>query len=166
LNDAAALIVDLRDNGGGMGDAALQIAGYLFARPTFMYDPRPGSPVAPRTAPVAGSQLVDKPVFILTSSRTQSAAEYLAYNLKMSKRASVVGETTAGRQHSGAFRRIDDHFGIGIQEAAPPANPYPVKGWEIIGVAPDVNVAAADAFDAARRLALQAITRRAAQPER
>ena len=43
----------------------------------------------------------------------------------MLKRATVVGETTAGRQHSGAFHRINDHFGMGIQEAAPPDNPYP-----------------------------------------
>jgi hypothetical protein len=33
LNNASALIIDLRDNGGGFGDTALQIAGYLFDRP-------------------------------------------------------------------------------------------------------------------------------------
>jgi C-terminal processing protease CtpA/Prc len=33
LNDAEALIIDLRDNGGGFGETALQIAGYLFDRP-------------------------------------------------------------------------------------------------------------------------------------
>jgi C-terminal processing protease CtpA/Prc len=154
LDTADALIVDLRDNGGGFGDTALQIAGYLFDRPTYMYDPRPQSPVPARTAsPVSGNNLVDKPVYLLTSSRTQSAAEYFVYNLKMLKRATVVGETTAGRQHSGAFHRIDDHFGIGIQEAAPPDNPYSVKGWEVIGIEPDVRVSATEAFDAARKLA-------------
>ncbi len=91
-------------------------------------------------------------MYVLTSSRTQSAAEYFVYNLKMLKRATVVGETTAGHQHSGAFHRIDDHFGMGIQEAVPPDNPYPVKGWEIIGIEPDVNVSRADAFEAARRI--------------
>jgi len=154
LNNAAALIVDLRDNGGGFGETALQIAGYLFDRPTYLYDPRANSPVPTRTAsPIAGNKLVDKPVYVLTSSRTQSAAEYFVYNLKMLKRATVVGETTAGHQHSGAFHRINDHFGMGIQEAAPPDNPYPVKGWEVIGIEPDVKVARTDAFDAARRLA-------------
>jgi hypothetical protein len=33
LNNVDALIVDLRDNGGGFGETALQIAGYLFDRP-------------------------------------------------------------------------------------------------------------------------------------
>ena len=154
LNNANALIVDLRDNTGGFGETALQIAGYLFDRPTLMYDPRPNSPVPARTAsPIAGNKLVDKPVYVLTSSRTQSAAEYFVYNLKMLKRATVVGETTAGRQHSGAFHRITDHFGMGIQEVAPPDNPYPVKGWEVIGVEPDVKVSRDEAYEAAKKLA-------------
>ena len=152
LNNADALIIDVRDNGGGFGETALQIAGYLFDRPTYMYDPRPGSPVPARTASaIPGNKLADKPVYVLTSSRTQSAAEYFVYNLKMLKRATIVGETTAGHQHSGAFHRIDDHFGMGIQEALSADNPYPVKGWEIIGIEPDVKVSAAEAFEVARK---------------
>src|SRR5262245_8578827 len=152
LNNADALIIDVRDNGGGFGETALQIAGYLFDRPTYMYDPRPGSPVPARTASaIPGNKLADKPVYVLTSSRTQSAAEYFVYNLKVLKRATIVGETTAGHQHSGAFHRIDDHFGMGIQEALSADNPYPVKGWEIIGIEPDVKVSAAEAFEVARK---------------
>lgn len=152
LNESAALIVDVRDNPGGFGDTPLQIAGYLFDRPAFMYSPRPGSELPTRTAsPVAGNKLTDKPVYLLTSPGTQSAAEYFVYNLKMLKRVTVVGETTGGRQHSGTFRRIDDHVGVGIQEAAP-RNPYPVKGWELIGIEPDVRVTSAEALATARRL--------------
>jgi Peptidase family S41 len=154
VNGADALIVDLRDNVGGFGDMALQIAAYFFDRPPFLYDPRPNSRVAFETwSSIPGNKLVDKPVYILTSSRTQSAAEYFVYNLKMLKRATVVGETTAGRQHSGAFHRINDHFGMGIQDTTPPDNPFPVKGWEVIGVEPDLKVSSTEAFDAARRLA-------------
>jgi hypothetical protein len=154
VNNAAALILDLRDNGGGFGDTALQIAGYLFDRPTYLYDPRPHSPVPSHTAsPIPGNKLVDKPVFVLTSSRTQSAAEYFVYNLKMLKRVTLVGEKTAGHQHSGAFHRINDHFGMGIQETAPPANPYPFKGWEFVGVEPDVKVSSTEALEVARKLA-------------
>jgi hypothetical protein len=154
VNNVDALIVDLRDNAGGFGDTALQVAGYLFDRPTYLYDPRPHSPVPSHTAsPIPGNKLVDKPVYVLTSSRTQSAAEYFVYNLKMLKRVTLVGEKTAGHQHSGEFLRITDHFGMGIQATAPPANPYPVKGWEVIGVEPDVKVLSAEAFEAARKLA-------------
>jgi len=154
VNNAVALILDLRDNGGGFGETALQIAGYLFDRPVFLYDPRPHSPVPSHTAsPIPGNKLADKPVYVLTSSRTQSAAEYFVYNLKMLKRVTLVGEKTAGRQHSGAFHRLTDYFGMGIQETAPPANPYPVKGWEVIGIEPDVKVSSGEALEVARKLA-------------
>ena len=154
VNGASALILDLRDNGGGMGEIALDMAGYLFDRPVFLWDPRPHSQVPTHTAsPVRGSKLADRQVFVLTSARTQSAAEYFVYNLKMLKRVTVVGERTAGHQHSGRFHVLDDHFGIAIQSAAPPANPYPIKGWEMIGVEPDVAVGAGEAFDVARVLA-------------
>ena len=84
LNNTGALIVDLRDNGGGFGESALQIAGYRFDRPTFMFDPWLNSPVPARTAsPISGNTLVDKSVYVLTSTTTQSAAEYFVYNLKM-----------------------------------------------------------------------------------
>lgn len=154
VNTARALIVDLRDNAGGIGDTALQIAGYVFDRPTFMFDPRAGSAVPPTTAsPIPGNRLADKPVFVITSAATQSAAEYFVYNMKMLKRVTIVGERTAGHEHAGGFYRIDDHFGIGIQDAKPPASPYSIKGWEALGVEPDVQARRTDAFEVAKKLA-------------
>jgi len=98
-----------------------------------MYDPRPNSPVLTNTAPpIPGNKIVDKPAYILTSSGTQSAAEYFVYNLKMLKPAMVDGETTAGHEHSGGSYRINDHFGMGIQDAATPRNPYTMKGWKFM----------------------------------
>jgi hypothetical protein len=153
VNNTDALIIDLRDNGGGMGETALQIASHLFGRPALMFDPRPDSPVPSHTEPVAASRLTDKPVYILTSSTTKSAAEYFVYNLSMHRRVTIVGERTGGAQHSGAFRAINDDFGIAIQEAPPPPSPFPVKGWEIIGVEPDVRVPPDMAIRTATRLA-------------
>lgn len=153
VNDAEALILDLRDNGGGIGETALQIASYLFDRPAFMFDPRPNSRVPSHTTPVATSRLTDKPVYILTSSTTQSAAEYFTYNLKMHNRVTIVGERTAGAQHSGVFHPIGDHFGIAIQEEPPPPSPFHVKGWEVIGIEPDVRVPSDMALRTATRLA-------------
>jgi hypothetical protein len=42
---------------------------------------------------------------------------------------------------------------MGIQQVAPPESPYLVKGWEVIGVEPDVEVSSTDALAAARKLA-------------
>ncbi|MBY0497523.1 MAG: S41 family peptidase [Cyanobacteria bacterium] len=153
VNDADAVIIDLRDNGGGIGETALQVSSYLFDRPVFMFDPRPNSQVPSHTTPIGVSRLTDKPIYLLTSSTSQSAAEYFAYNLAMHKRVTIVGERTAGAQHSGAFREINQHFGIAIQEVPPPPSPFPVKGWEMIGVEPDVSVPADMALRTATRLA-------------
>jgi hypothetical protein len=42
---------------------------------------------------------------------------------------------------------------MGIQETAPPDNPYTVKGWEFIGVDPDVTLPGEDALTVAKALA-------------
>ena len=56
----------------------------------------------------------------------------------------------------GAFRRIDDHFGLGIREARA-INPEP--DWAVTGVQPDVKVNAEDALAAAEKLAESELAR-------
>jgi C-terminal processing protease CtpA/Prc len=50
---------------------------------------------------VSGPTLAGKPVYLLTSNRTFSGAEEFSYNLKMLKRATIIGETTGGGAHPG-----------------------------------------------------------------
>jgi C-terminal processing protease CtpA/Prc len=98
-------------------------------------------------------------VYILTSAATASAAEQFCYDLKMLKRATLVGEKTRGAAHSGAFHRIDEHFGIALTEANP-VNPFSnERDWEGKGIEPDVKVNATDALRKAQEL-LQAPARR------
>jgi C-terminal processing protease CtpA/Prc len=118
-----------------------------------MYGPRGAPTVDSWTrSPVVGNELADKPVYVLTSGSTWSGAEQFSYDLKMLKRATVVGETTRGGAHAGVFHRIDDHFGIDIPEEKA-INPFSKVDWEGIGVEPDVKVKAADALEAAVKLA-------------
>jgi C-terminal processing protease CtpA/Prc len=153
LNHADAIIFDLRDNRGGFPDMVMLIAAYLFDHPEYMYNPRENTTARSWTrSPVPGSELADKPVYILTSARTISGAEHFSYDLKMLKRATVVGETTGGAAHSGVFHRIDSHFGIVIRETSP-INPFSQGDWEGTGVEPDVKVKASDALEAAKQLA-------------
>ena len=153
LNNANAIIFDLRDNRGGSGEMVSLLAAYLFNHPEHMYDPRHGPADQSWTrSPVQGNKLADKPVYVLISSTTISAAEQFSYDLKMLKRATFVGETTRGSAHAGVFRRIDDHFGIGIPEVKA-VNPFGEADWEGRGVEPDVKVKASDALQTAVRLA-------------
>jgi peptidase S41-like protein len=159
LNHADALVFDLRDNRGGNGNMAVFLAGYLFDHPEYMFNPRESVTEQNWTrSRVAGSLLIDKPVYILTSSRTYSAAEQFSYDLKMLKRATLVGETTGGASHEGVLHNLDDHFAIGIPEHRP-VNPYSDKDWAVTGVEPDVKVRAADALAEGERLAQSRLQR-------
>ncbi len=156
LNHADAIIFDLRDNPGGYANMVALIATYLVDRPTHLndfYDRSQNSTEESWTLPpVPGNALADKPAFILTSSTTFSAAEGFSYDMKMLKRATLVGETTSGRGHMGAPHRIDDHFTIRVPSIKV-INPISQTNWEGTGVEPDVKVKAADALRTAINLA-------------
>jgi hypothetical protein len=160
LNNADALIFDLRNNRGGTAEMVSLISSYLFDHPEYMFDPRRVPTHESWTAsPVTGSKLANKPVFILTSSTTISAAEQFTYDLKMLKRATIVGETTAGGAHAGVWHRIDDHFGMAIPEIRA-VNPYSQSDWEATGVQPDIQVPASAALQAALRQAQSQLRRK------
>ena len=156
LADSDALIIDLRDNHGGRPEMVTLIASYLFAVPTHlndMYDRSENSTIQFWSAPfVSGKRFIDKPVFLLTSSQTFSAAEDFSYALKNLKRATLIGETTGGGAHPISPRRIDDHFTV-IVPIGRSISPITKTDWEGTGVEPDVKVAAADALDEALKRA-------------
>jgi len=160
LNNANTIIFDLRDNRGGSGEMVTLLAAYLFDHPELMYSPRSSPTEQSWTrSPVQGNKLAGKPVYVLISTTTISAAEQFSYNLKMLKRATFVGETTRGSAHAGVFYRIDDHFGIGIPEVKT-VNPFGETDWEGRGVEPDVKVKAPDALQTAVRLAENKLLKR------
>jgi C-terminal processing protease CtpA/Prc len=129
------------------------MAAYLFDHPEYLYNPRENTTEKCWTrSPIPGNRLADKSAYLLTSSRTLSGAEQFSYDLKMLKRATLVGEKTGGAAHSGVWHRIDAHFGMGIPETRP-INPFSKADWEGTGVEPDVNVKAADALETAEKLA-------------
>jgi Peptidase family S41 len=153
LNRVDAIIFDLRDNSGGDPGMVSLIAAYLFDHPEYWYNPRESPTRESWTqSPVQGNRLADKLVYLLTSASTWSGGEQFSYDLKMLKRATLVGETTRGGAHAGVWHRIDDHFGMGIPEVKT-INPFSKNDWEGTGVKPDVAVRAADALETAEKLA-------------
>ncbi len=152
-----ALIIDLRQNGGGSPEMVALISSYLFNQSTHLNDLywREGETTQQFwTAPyVPGKRYVGKDVYILTSNRTFSAAEEFTYNLKNLKRAIVVGETTGGGAHPGGPSRVNDHFAVGIPRGRA-INPISKTNWEGTGVEPDVKVPASEALKTAHLAAV------------
>jgi hypothetical protein len=156
LAGTRAMIIDLRQNGGGSPKMVALVASYLFDRRTHLNDLWTRSTNA--TAEfwtqdtVAGRRFGgEKPVYVLTSARTFSGAEEFTYNLKTLKRATIVGETTGGGAHPVRGRRIDEHFMIGVPFARA-INPITHTNWEGVGVEPDTKVPASEALKAALKL--------------
>jgi CubicO group peptidase (beta-lactamase class C family) len=169
LANTDALIIDLRNNGGGSPGMVALLSSYLFDQPTHLnsiYD-RPSNTTREfwTQASVPGKRYGnDKPVYVLTSKRTFSAAEEFTYNLKQLKRATVVGETTGGGAHPVNPRRINAQFIITVPSGRA-INPITKTNWEGTGVAPDLAVTAEQALKAAHLAALQAITPKLTEPQ-
>ena len=157
LAGTKALIIDLRENaGGGVAGSTPLLESYLFDRRTHLSDVsfRKTGETRERWTldSVAGARFGgEKPVFVLTSAHTLSAAEELAYDLQALKRATIVGETTSGQAHATFEARIDNHFEI-LLPTGKTLNPVTGTDWEDVGVVPDVKVPASDALAAALKL--------------
>jgi hypothetical protein len=157
LAGTRALIIDLRDNGGGSPAMVSYIASYLFSQRTHLNDlwtrrSNKTEEFWTRDSLPGRRFGGEKPVFVLTSARTFSGGEEFAYDLKSIKRATLVGETTGGGAHPVSGHRIDEHFMIGVPFARA-INPSTHANWEGTGVEPDVKVPAVDALTTAEKLA-------------
>ncbi|MEL7454564.1 MAG: S41 family peptidase [Pseudomonadota bacterium] len=154
LANTDALIIDLRKNGGGIGDTADLVASYLFdggRQPlTGVYD-RPSDTLTQRhtQAYVPGTRFGgEKPVYVLLSSKTFSAAEALAYNLQALDRATLVGETSGGGAHPFEYLRVHPHFVL-WSVTAKSIHPITGTNWQSVGVKPDIETEAGAALQAA-----------------
>src|SRR5687767_5790256 len=161
LANTDALIFDLRRNGGGSPVTIGFISSYLFDKPVHLNDfyvRETGRRQSFHTSDTVDGRRYGqrKPVYILTSNRTFSAAEEFTYNLKNLKRAVIVGETTGGGAHPGGVRRITDHFGIWLPTGRA-INPITKTNWEGAGIAPDIAVDSAGALRAAHLAALERV---------
>lgn len=162
-----ALIFDLRDNGGGDPAMVAVIASYLFDHPTHLNDlyDHKGTATQFWTLPsLTGQRLPTQPIFVLTSHRTVSGAEEFCYDLQNLKRATIVGETTAGGAHPTSGHVVADYFVVAVPFAEA-INPISHTSWEGTGVLPDVKVTAADALTTAEQLATRDIQAAVASPQ-
>ena len=104
LKGARALVIDLRDNGGGEAESMADLASTLLPAGLSLgrFTDRTG---AVRLEPYTRAALLStadsferfrRPVVLLTNARTASAAEVFAASLRETDRATVIGEATCG----------------------------------------------------------------------
>jgi len=164
LENSDAIIFDLRLNGGGDPAGVQLICSYLFTEtPVHLndlyYRPTDETNEYWTLKKIDGKRIPNVPVYVLTSRFTFSGAEEFAYNLKNLKRATIVGETTGGGAHPGEVMSINEGFAIFVPNGRA-INPITKTNWEVVGVAPDVNVKSELALEQAQILALQKLTQK------
>ncbi len=170
LANSDAVIIDLRKNGGGHPSMVQLITSYFFEEPTHLnsFYIREGNTTQQfwTSAHVSGKRMSDVPVYVLTSSRTFSAAEEFSYNLKNLKRATLVGETTGGGAHPVKPHFLADVNLVAVVPFGRAVNPITGTNWEGTGVAPDIQVPADKALEAAHLDALKKLRGKARDDRR
>lgn len=141
MEGTKALIIDLRDNGGGGSEAGAVLESYFLpaGTPTLRFTTRDGNYTTDSTVTWLKEKTYDKPVFIIVNNRTVSAAEAFAFVLQQNKRAKVVGERSAGAANMNSWYAIDDENFVSVSTAAPTVAGKNIS-WEQTGIQPDIRV--------------------------
>lgn len=131
LANTEGLILDLRD---GYGGNSLEDLDYFFRNPsgypTFILKNREGKSDS-------SIMVYDKPVVALINDGSRSGKELLAYSLKRSGRAPLVGINTAGAVLAGKLFPLDKRTALYLAVADGTVGGERLEG---VGVAPDVVV--------------------------
>ena len=134
---AKSLILDLRNNGGGIVDEATNIADYFLDKGKTIMTTKDnkGKEEVEKTK---SKITYDMPLVVLTNENTASASEILTAALKDNERAKVIGTKTYGKGVIQAVLTLSDGSGIKITTA----EYFTPNGTEINkkGISPDIEV--------------------------
>jgi hypothetical protein len=113
-----------------------------------------------------GPSMADIPVYVLTSSRTFSAAEEFTYNLKNLERATIVGETTGGGAHpvDGHYFAFPEYHVTMSLPFGRAVNPITGTNWEGTGIDPHLACTKAEAKNTAYFHALETLEKDSDDP--
>lgn len=136
LNKADGLIIDLRDNPGGLLSNALEIADMLLEGGAIVSTiSRHGR----HTDIASGAPVSHQPIVILVDNESASASEILASALKDNGRAVIIGEKTYGKGLVQEINRLPGGSAVHITVS----RYLTPSGLDInkVGVIPDINIA-------------------------
>ncbi len=108
-----SLIIDLRNNGGGIVDEALEIADYITEKDAILlYEVDKENKEEIRKA--KNDPIIQMPIIILTNENTASSSEILAGALKDLGKAKICGEKTYGKGVIQQVLTLPDGSGLKI----------------------------------------------------
>jgi carboxyl-terminal processing protease len=152
------LVLDLRNNPGGVLDAAIQVADAFLEKGLIVSAEGRIAEARFRAAATPGDLLAAAPMSVLVNRGSASAAEIVAGALKDHGRATLVGDATFGKGSVQTIIPLSDGHAIKLTTS----RYYTPSGASIHarGIAPDIAIAAAgDAGDAQLDAAVLALSR-------
>ncbi|MEO6255970.1 MAG: S41 family peptidase [Sphingomicrobium sp.] len=168
LSSGDAAIIDLRFNGGGSPEAVQYMISHFLApnRPivTFHMGANRVNTLSSLAALPTG-RMVGKPLYVLTSGMTASAAEEFTGHVAGFKLGEIIGENTAGAGFRNAFFAVPGGFVISVSVGRA-VLASTGKDWEGVGIAPTDPVPAAKALEVAQVHAMRKIAATAASAEK
>lgn len=157
LERTDAIIIDVRRNGGGSSEMSHYLFSHFFEatpRPTIRVMRREQEPTTAMShGTVGGPRRTDVPLYVLTSAGTASAAEEFSFVLRNQKRATIVGNRTAGAGRMVTSVPVGHGFTARISITRVFDASTGVE-WEREGIEPHVAVAPEAALEAAHEAAL------------
>jgi len=156
--DTDVVIIDLRHSWGGEPEMVSFLCSYLFDERVHLNDlyfPSDHKTIEWWTDPSVPGPIFGgtKPIYVLISKVTISAAEEFCYALQQQGRAVLIGETTAGAGNFDYRYRVGEHLMFSVPSGYP-VNPMSGHGWEGTGVQPDLATDPDHAFEIAYGLAV------------
>ena len=136
------LIIDVRDNPGGILSVACQVADYLLPKGIITYtEDKNGK----RTEYKSDSNELDMPIVILINENSASAAEILTGALMGHKKAKSVGDTSFGKGIVQEVIPFPDGSGLTLTTS----NYYTPDGICIhgVGITPDYKIELPEKFN-------------------
>jgi carboxyl-terminal processing protease len=110
------LVLDLRGNGGGLFDAAIDVANEFLSEGVVVYQVEKGNPEEVFRAS-GSTSLPDTPMAVLVDGGTASASEIVAGALQDQERAVLVGEKTFGKGSVQLVYDLSDGSSVHITHA-------------------------------------------------
>ena len=164
-----ALIIDLRKNGGGDLPAVAHLVSYFVDGRVHLldtYDRITGKHEQSWTlAKVQGPRYGTKrPVYVLISRFSFSAAEEFAYDMQGLKRATLVGETSGGGANNNEFVRVSEHLDLSVPFGTV-TSVFTGKNWEHVGVKPELPAPFERTLKVAHEAALKRLQEGTTTPE-
>jgi hypothetical protein len=168
LQDGDAAIIDLRQNGGGSPEAVQYLVSHFLkaSQPivTFYMGANKVDKLSSLASLPAG-RLVGKPLYVLTSGGTASAAEEFTGHVAGFKLGEIIGENTAGAGFRNEFFPVAGGYVISVSVGRA-VLASTGKDWEGVGIAPTTKIDSGKALDVAQAHALRKLAATATDDEK